>query len=284
MTRRLLVPCLIAVATTASAQRPDWRTLEVSRQLRDTSRHAVKIQYGAGRLDVRPTTDPLLFSMQLKYDDANSRPVHRYNATMREVTLGIGDQHMRVSRNMKEHTRGELDVALSSAVPMSLDMEVGAAKADVELGGLRLEDLKVSTGAAETNLRFSRPNPAKLRHMEVNVGAAGLTATGLANANARSLKVNGGVGSIDLSFDGSWSDDMDAEVDVALGKLTLRVPDDVGVRITVQRFLSGFDHPGYTKRGGSYYSSNWDGAARKLTISAQAALGGIEVTNRRRSR
>ena len=55
---------------------------------------------------------------------------------------------------------------------------------------------------------------------------------------------------------------------VAIGKMTLRVPDDVGVRLEIKRVAAGFDHEGMVKRDDAWYSKNWD------TRHAQAAHQG----------
>ena len=79
MGARLLPLLLAAYASVAQAQ--TWRTLDVSRQLRDTTEHRIKVRYGAGTFSLRPTTDPVLFSMQLRYDEERSRPLHENVST-----------------------------------------------------------------------------------------------------------------------------------------------------------------------------------------------------------
>jgi hypothetical protein len=41
--------------------------------------------------------------------------------------------------------------------------------------------------------------------------------------------------------------------------------------------LAGIGAEGFVKRGGEYYSANWETAARKVTITGTAALAGLEV-------
>jgi len=64
---------------------------------------------------------------------------------------------------------------------------------------------------------------------------------------------------------------------MGIGSLTLRVPEGLGVRVIKDSFLTSFDSEGLIKRGGSYYSQNWDTAAHKLTINVDAAFGSIDV-------
>ena len=62
-----------------------------------------------------------------------------------------------------------------------------------------------------------------------------------------------------------------------MGALTLRFPDDLGVAVSLDRFLATFDRSGFTKRGDVYYSRNYDTAAAKLHLEINAAFGDINV-------
>jgi hypothetical protein len=265
---------LTVAAQLAGAQ--TWRTLESSRQLRDSSEHHVRIEYGAGRVDIAATSAPVLYAMTLRYDETTASPVHRYDASARALTLGV-DIEARRLRSLRDQTRGEMRLSLSRAVPFDLDLELGATKATLDLGGLTLLNLRLDSGASETLLDFSTPNGGRMRALEVNVGAASFTARNLANANTRAIRVTSGVGSVALDFGGAWTQDVAVDVEVSLGKLTLHVPRDVGVRLEVQKFLASFDHEGLTKRGDAYFSENWDTARYRIRMRAETRFGGIEL-------
>lgn len=274
-----LVPALVALSAPLCAlPAQTWRTVESTRQLRDSVQHKVRVQYGAGRIDVGATNAPVLYTMTLRYDESTTTPVHRYDADAHALTLGIeGGDSPRFSRNMGDRSKGEMRLSLSRAVPIDLGLELGATKASLDLGGLNLLGLRLDSGASETVLDFSTPNLARMRSIEVDVGAASFEARNLGNANASLVRVEGGVGSVDLDFGGQWSQDMAVEADLALGKLTLHVPRDIGVRVEVERFLASFDQQGLVKRGDAYYSENWDRAKYHLRLRAQTTFGGIEI-------
>jgi hypothetical protein len=262
------------MASAAMAQR--WQTVDVSRQLFDTARHRVRVEYGAGRLDIGPTSERLLYLMHLRYNEANGTPLHVYEAAERSLRLGINGQNVQVGRRSEEGA-GEMRLSLSRAVPIDLTVDVGAAKATLELGGLRLTDVRIHTGAAEVSVRFDQPNPARLETLEIEAGAASVTVTGLANANTSDVRVTSGVGNISLRVDGTWTQDVNVTANVAVGRLHVAVPKDVGIRVDASRVIAGFNHPGLIKRDDAYYSDNWDTARFKLRLRAQTAIGAIEV-------
>lgn len=268
---------LLAVAVPAQAQAQTWRTLDVSRQLRDSSQHHILVRYGIGKFSLRPTSDPVLYSMQLRYDEERTTPMHDYDAVERSASLGVSQQTVHWARHATSKNAGEMHLGLSRAVPIDLEMELGATEARVDAGGLTLNNLRVQTGAADAALDFSVRNRTRMRRLDVQMGAADFKVTNLGNANVSSVRISGGVGGVDLDFGDAVPEDVSVDANVALGKLKLRVPNDVGVRVEVQRFLASFDHPGLYKRGAAYYSENWDTAAVRVRVRAETVFGAIDI-------
>lgn len=266
---------VMALARPALAQ--SWRTLESSRQLRDSAQQRVRVQYGAGRVDVSATSAPVLYTMTLRYDESTMTPLHRYDPTAHLLELGTEGGTKHFNRGSGDENKAEMRLALSRAVPLDLQMELGATNAMLDLGGLQLDRVKLESGASETVLDFSSPNTGRMDVLDIDVGAATFEARNLGNANAAAIRVHGGVGSVDLDFGGQWTQDANVDVELSLGKLTLHVPRDVGVRLEVDKFLASFDQQGLQKRADAYYSDNWDRAKYHIRLHASTTLGGIEL-------
>jgi hypothetical protein len=272
-----LALCLPLVAAQAQND-PRWRSLDVSRQLRDTGAQRIKVQYGAGRVDVRGTDASLLYGMHLRYDEERAAPLHRYDAEQRSTVLGLEPRSAsaRVASGPRSES-GEVRLVLPRVVPLDLDLEFGGTEAMLELGGLALQSVRLECGATDATLGFTAPNRTHMRELNVDVGAASFTALHLGNANADQIRVRGGMGSIDLDFSGAWQRDLTVLTRVAIGTTTLRVPEDVGVRLEIQRVAAGFDHEGMVKRADAWYSRNWDTSTRKLRIRAETVFGQLEL-------
>ncbi len=264
---------LLPIAARAQSA-PLWRNVDISRQLRDTLPQRIRVQYGAGRVDVRGTSDPTLYTMHLRYDETRSIPLHRHDAEQHSTSLGL---ESRGGVRMSSGEAGELRLTLPRSVPLDLDMEFGGTQATLDLGEMSLQSVRLECGAADAMLLFSRPNRVRMRDLEVNVGAADFTGRLLANANADQIRVRGGLGSVDLDFNGTWTHDVTVVTRLAVGKLTLHVPADVGLRVELQRIAAGFDHVGLVKRDDAWYSPNYDSAPYKLKVRAETFFGGIEV-------
>lgn len=273
---------LVALAAAAPLGAQQWRTVDVSRQLRDTSAHDVRVRYAAGSLKLRGTDEPVLFAMHLRYDEDAVTPVHRYDAAERSLTLGIDDASTRLARSAGRQSHGELRVSLSHDVPIRLDLELGAAEARLDLGGMSLRDLKIETGASDSKLRFDRPNRVRMERLEVGAGAANIEVTGVSNANVRTVHVRSGVGNVDLQFDGPLPGDVDIDAEMALGRVAVAVPLDAGVRVELSRFLAGFEHFGLVRRGDAWYSDNWDHAAHRVNVKVRTVFGRVVIERENR--
>jgi hypothetical protein len=260
---------LTVVATPAAAQ--EWRSIQTMRQVAGEDLLRVDVEYGAGRFEVRPGTGNLLYRANLRYDAEVFRPVNTYSDG--RLRLGFEGGSIK-GRNLKA---GHLDLNLGQTVPLSLDLKFGAAEALLELGGLRIREAKISTGASKTHIRVSSANPEVCRRIELEVGAAQFEASGLGNLNAERLSLRGGIGEVTLDFTGRWRTNLTADIEMGLGALNIRVPRGLGVRVRKTGILAGFDSQGLIKRGDVYFSPDWENAQNRLTLDIDAALGSIRL-------
>ncbi len=260
-------------ATTAGAQ--EWRSLRSARQLHDTGAYDVRVKYAAGHLDLAAASSPFLYEMDLHYDAANANAIHTL-AEGRVLTLGV-ERESSVVRAGRSADENRMRLALSPDVPMDLALELGAVEAELDLGGMALTSLDIRAGANATRVRFDRPNRLAMRSLEIEAGAASVVVSNIANANAALLSVEAGVGTVELDFGGTWTNDLAASIDVTLGTLRLLVPQDVGVRLDVGKVLARVTAEGLTSRDGALVSDNWDTARYKLTVRAKTVLGTVDL-------
>jgi len=264
---------LLLLAPAARAQQV--RTVEFARQLRDTLPLAVRVDYGTGKMVVHGTEQPLLYQMQLAYDPRRAEPVYRYEPGSR--TLHVGARRGEGAEDGGARSARDLRLDLARSVPVDLSLEMGSAEADLDLGGMRLRRVAVTSATSSATLHFDAPNQIAMERLELEVGASSLRARGLANSRARDTRVQVEVGGADLDFGGEWTADMELEVEVTAGSATVRVPADVGVRVETRSTLGSFDGEGLVERDGAHYSANWDTAPRKLRVRARLVLAKLEV-------
>ena len=176
----------------------------------------------------------------------------------------------------KDETQ-EMELALARGVPMNLDVEFGAGRADLDLGGIQMTQLRLRTGASESRIDISEPNPIRMSNANFEVGAADFQVRNLGNLNSERINVDAGVGNVVLGFQGDWQREATVSVDMGLGALELRFPEGLGVRLVKDTFLTSLDSEGLMKRGDSFYSPDWEEAEHRVTVTVDAAFGSINV-------
>ena len=270
----LAVAVLVAGSSAAEAFGQSWRTVTMSRQVESARSVDVDVQYSAGRLSVGAAEEGTLYRMHLEYDEDRFEPVAEYDGSGIRIGTESRGRHLRIGRNQ---TGGEMELALSRDVSMDLDMEFGAVRADIDLGGLRLTALDIAAGASQTRLDISEPNTEPMSRASMDIGAAEFTVRHIGNLNAAVIEIDAGVGDIELDFTGEWQRDARVSVDMGLGSLVLRFPEGLGVRLVKDTFLTSLDSEGLVKRGDTYYSLGYDDAEYQITVDVDAAFGSIRV-------
>ncbi len=272
MCERLLAGLFgLALLVPAGGAGQDLRTITSMRQRADEDLLRVEVQYGAGRLEVGAGSGATLYRANLRYDAEVFQPMMSYQPGL--LRLGLDDLKVR-GRDLKS---GHLRLELTRDVPLELKLEFGATRSEIDLGGLRIRQARIATGASETDLTVSSPNSETCRLLEMEVGAAQFRAHQLGNLNAERVTLSGGVGEVLLDFTGEWRSNLTADIKMGLGSLTLRVPRGLGIRVRKSGLLVGFDSQGLVKRGDVYYSEDWEDADHQLTVNVDAALGSVRV-------
>jgi len=266
------VALLLAGALREPLRAQSMRTVNMSRQLSGDGEVRVSVEYGAGHFSVRSLDEGLLYRMNLTYDEDSYEPV----AEFADNRLELGVESVRGGRHSHREA-GELALELARDVPMRLDLEFGAVRADLDLGGLELTALDLSTGASESSIDISEPNRGQIGTARFEVGAAEFDARRLGNLNAERIEIDAGVGSLTLSLDGEWRRAGRVSIDLGLGALELRVPEGVGLQLRKDSFLTSLDSEGLVKRGDTYESLDWADAERRVTVDLDAAFGRVKV-------
>jgi hypothetical protein len=268
----LAVAVAWALGAPSQAEAQTWSTFQVQRQVQAEQELRVDVEFGAGRFNLAPATGGELYRVRLRYDEDQFEPLHRYqNGALR---IGMEGTGRRIPRGESE---SELEVRLTRDVPTDLRMSFGAVRAELDLGGLRLRNLELSTGASDAQLRVSSPNPIALGRVTLKVGAAALRARELGHLNARELRVEAGVGDVRLDFEGLQRTETRLRASMGLGSLEIRVPEGVGIRLVRSTFLTSVSAPELTRRGDAYVSPEWDRAERRIEIEVDAAFGSITI-------
>ncbi len=223
----LLIQLRIVVFGNEDQLQPKFHK-EIKRK--DEKELKVKIIGGVGVFYILPGTNDKIAIIDSYFDEETGRKLVDVNYFVED---GIGYLEFEMqkvsSKNVSKEDRWY--IKLCKDIPTTLEVELGATKADIELGGLSLKNLKISTGVSKTNLKFTKPNQIIMRRFEIEAGVAKFDGENLGNARFRNLNFSGGMGNFKIDLSGELLDAASIDISMGFGNLDLLLPNDVGAVI-----------------------------------------------------
>lgn len=234
------------------------------------------IDFGAGELEIQPGAENALVTGTARYNIVNFKPeivVDGNSVQLKTGNLEIKGIPLINSSDLKN----EWDLQVGSA-PMNLSVNAGAYQGRIELGGLSLQSVKFTDGAAEVDIQFSELNLIEMDTLRYETGASSVGLQGLANANCEMLIFKGGAGDYTLDFSGELQRDMDVTVDSGLSNVKIIVPKGVSARVLYDGGLSNIDIGGDWEKSGDDYHQ--EGTGPLITINVNLGAGNLNLSNR----
>lgn len=228
------------------------RTESETVELGDADSVDVEIFMGAGELEMSGGAGELL-EADFTYNVAELAPEVTYQNDRLSVKTPAVEYSGPGSFWDIDDYRYEWDLRLNDDMPMDMDITIGAGRNNLVLGDLSLATLNVKAGAGDVTLDL--------------VGAAALSR----------LIVEAGVGEITVDLSGDWQRDMDADIQAGVGKLTVILPDEVGVSVDVEGGISDINARGLNRDDGRYINDALAESEVTLHVDIQAGVGDINL-------
>lgn len=283
--RRALPLLLLVLALPALAALTERYYFEVPRE-RETALHA-ELDLALGYIAVGKAEGGYLFQAEVALEDEDMVPEMRYEREGRVGHLALGfesggkGENGLTVRGFKVPEANEWLVFFSDEVELDLTFELGMAEADLDLTGLRVEQLSVESGMAKTRLVFEEVNPVTMESFDVAAGMAKFVGNKLGNARFEHFSFGGGAGSFVLDFTGGpLPQGAEADIEVGASSLNVVLPQNTPVVLYApDSWLSQIEVPnGYVKRGkGLWHSAEVRDEDDAFTVRIEAGLGKVAV-------
>lgn len=204
------------------------------------------------------------------------------------LDMTLGEQKMEkngshYSFNLERFDKGKWFLKFTDAIPISFEIELGVGRGDFNLSGLHVKDFNLSTGASDVTLAFDQENDGTIENLNIESGVSKFDARNLGNANFRHLRFQGGMGSYTLDFGGALKNEVDVDIEVGLGLVTIIIPEEIGARVIYENsWVSRLDCDQDFQPDGEnqYMSSNYHKAQGRMNINIDSGLGSIKVRRR----
>jgi hypothetical protein len=237
---------------------------------------SIDLAIDGGSIHVLPSKDERECRISMNYPKDKCSVDVRYNDTRGNLDVTIDFKKW----NMEGEDSPNLILEIPNGPEVSLTAHIKAGETDFELGDIKLVDFQLRHWAGETTINFAEPNRTVMRSFDVNVKIGELTIENLGNARFEEGEINSGIGELHVDFSGQLVEKCVTRIDLDLGETTLILPDDVGAKLRVSKFLflSEVDYPDwFTKRGGFYYSQNYDDNPKQLYLMVSSGIGELRI-------
>jgi hypothetical protein len=236
--------------------------------------YVVRLSFGVGNFNLGPGAQDAVVSGTATYNVSDFKPKVTINQNVIDVEQG--NLNVGGIPNFEKKIKNDWDLELGDA-SMRLQINAGAYSGKYELGGLALESLSISDGAADVNLTFSEPNRIDMETFQYSTGASDVTLTGLANAHFAEMKFRSGAGDYTLDFSGELKYDASVEIESGLSSVTVIVPAQTAANISFEGGLTSVDTSGKWEKQGSQYIQA--GSGPTLTIKIKMGAGSLTIKN-----
>ncbi|WP_313800165.1 toast rack family protein [Cytobacillus sp.] len=197
--------------------------------------------------------------------------IEKDNAEKLDVILNIAAGELLVSEGAKEWVEGELQYSTDKLKPeISYNQTGKKGMVLIEHTNKKFTSLKGINIKSIWDLQLSKHVPIDL---EVNTGAS-KTQLDLQGIQLSSLKINVGVGSTTIDLAGNWKQDFDVQLSTGVGKSTIILPKNVGVKIVSSKGIGHSSFKGFISMGNDVYVNEaYENAKVTITVNADLGIG-----------
>ena len=218
-----------------------------------------------------------LMAMSCSYSDEVSGPVQ---TEARSVALGKA-KSVRVEVSMGA---GELKLAGGATELLDADFTYTSPRWKPEVdysvsgdrGTLRIrqpEGGSAHGGQYKWDLRLNNKVPIEL---VVHLGA-GKTDLALGTLSLHEVEVNMGVGETVVDLTGDWTHDVKASIHGGIGKATVRLPRDVGVKVYARGGIGEIRRGDLMTKGDAYVNDVYGKSPVTVLVDVQGGIGEINL-------
>ena len=267
-------------------------------KLGDQKSLKVKLVLEGGKVWLTKAAFEVFFSVGVRYNLEEMRPVYEYNEDEKESSLyfrivskdeesgdydgfdididfEVGDYKLGLSSQKKT----SWDLKFTDKVPISLDITAGATKSNLDLSGMMISNLDIETGASRMFVNFDEPNPIRMEEFNLSLGVAKFKGSHLLNANFNEMNIESGIGKCTFDLTGELDHRAYVNIELGLSSTTIILPLNVGVKIyTDLSAFTSFDIEDLIEvDDNEYESANWGDTEGELIIDLEASIGFVDL-------
>jgi len=190
------------------------------------------------------------------------------------IRMGVGELSLTGSADSSDTITGRFEYAPVSWKP-EVEFETDGAKAQYRVSQPESQPMQLGNDVRNSWAMKFPPGVATELSLKLGVGESTID---LRNVDIRELGVLTGVGSAKIDLSGERANDIIATIECGVGETVIRVPSDMGVRITgADDGVGELSTPGFTKDGYDLVNAAYATTAPKLAINLTRGVGEVRI-------
>lgn len=247
----LIFLAILAFFTEVFGANPEGSILKKSIERNNAKEIKTDISFFAGELKIDGSTSELAECFY-GYRHNFIRPMIKYHEVGKTGYLSI-DSEKNKNRDFEDIGKeNEWKLSLNKNIRNSVAIELMAGEANIDLEDFKLSrfEYRMTAGESKINLR---------------------------NTSVPSLYFSLTAGEANIDLSGKWKNDLTANIKGGVGELTIKLPYDVGVRITVSGLLGEINVPFFNRDGRTYTNDLYGKTTNTLYIDINGGIGEINI-------
>lgn len=213
----------------------------------------VDITVDYGKFTISGGSDNLV-DAEFKYVEEELKPVMNYKERDDRGVLAIymSKFHLNDDNEYKSENKAFCNLKLTNNIPLDVDLTFGAGKGEFDFEGMKLKSLNAKTGAGKFDFN-------------------------LANTSVRRVNLDAGAGEADIDLTGKWRNNLNAEFTCGIGKITIRFPKDINIKVHTTGLLGAINARGFSKNKRDYSYTPKEDVDETLYVQVTGAIGEINL-------
>ncbi len=212
---------------------------------------------------IRPVVGPMLTYTQI---------VEAKGASSAQVELNLGAGELKLSGDANELAKTDFIYNIVSWKP-TVTYSVNNNYGNLVISQPNTSAVLPQNIRYEWDVKLNNGIPIDLK---INIGA-GKAVLNLSGLNLNAADIAGGAGDVQMDLSGAWAKTAKINFEGGVGKVSLRLPKNVGVRVTAEAALGSVKANGLTKEGDAYVNAAYGKSPVVLDISIKAGIGAVTL-------
>lgn len=123
------------------------------------------------------------------------------------------------------------------------------------------------------DLAFNKDIPMDM-NIDMGVGDAKVN---LQELNMKSLYVKTGVGKVSIDISGKYKNDVNVRIEGGIGKTTVYLPKDIGVKIEANKGIGSLKTNGFIKKDDEYVNDSYGKTQNNIIVDVKVGIGDLEI-------